>query len=491
MQFDDTEQLRSRHPAWALLKADNASLVLTFLDRVFVQDNRANVPASQLIAELDSELFALNQRLGADRFPRPAKAYLEDWAAPERGWLRRSFVTGSDEPHYDLTPNVEKALGWVETLETRAFIGAESRLGIILDLLRKLVYGASDDPTGRLADLRRRRAEIDAAIARIESGDTAADDPVLQRDRYQQFARTAREMLADFRQVEENFRDLDRELRRKIAGWDGSKGELLDDVVADRSGIAESDQGRSFRSFYDLLLSSDRQIELSDLLGRLSTVGNIPEFDPRLQRVQFDWLEASERTQATVRLLSEQLRRFLDDQVWVENRRIFEILRSIESNALTVRNDHDVDVESSIDAISASIHLPVERPLYQRVRSTPLQNATLEIGSGEADVGVLADQAHVDTIELAQRVLAALGASASTTLASVVEDAPIRLGLAELVGYLGIRDAGLDVVFDPDREMTVSWDGMDPAPDESDVDPVVVRSATLPDVSYVRATGDS
>lgn len=46
VQFDDTEQLRSRHPAWALLKADNASLVLTFLDRVFVKDNRANVPAS-------------------------------------------------------------------------------------------------------------------------------------------------------------------------------------------------------------------------------------------------------------------------------------------------------------------------------------------------------------------------------------------------------------------------------------------------------------
>ena len=75
------------------------------------------------------------------------------------------------------------------------------------------------------------------------------------RDRYQQFAETARALLSDFREVEANFRRLDRDLRERITTWDGAKGELLDEVVGGRSHIADSDQGRSFQAFYDLLLS--------------------------------------------------------------------------------------------------------------------------------------------------------------------------------------------------------------------------------------------
>jgi hypothetical protein len=56
-------------------------------------------------------------------------------------------------------------------------------------------------------------------------------DPSGVRDRYQQFAVMARQLLADFRQVEENFRTLDRRVREKLAGWQGSKGDLVDDVL--------------------------------------------------------------------------------------------------------------------------------------------------------------------------------------------------------------------------------------------------------------------
>src|SRR5258708_15024760 len=53
----------------------------------------------------------------------------------------------------------------------------------------------------------------------------------------------------------------------------------------------------------------------------------------RLRHIHHDWLDAAERTQATVRQLSDQLRRFLDDQVWFENRRVIDVLRSIEASA--------------------------------------------------------------------------------------------------------------------------------------------------------------
>ena len=84
-------------------------------------------------------------------------------------------------------------------------------------------------------------------------------------------------------------------------------------------------QGRSFQTFYDLLLSPTRQRELTELLERVHRLDLAEHADPRLRYIHHDWLDAGERAQSTVRQLSEQLRRFLDDHVWLENRRVMEL----------------------------------------------------------------------------------------------------------------------------------------------------------------------
>jgi hypothetical protein len=104
MNYDEIAHLRSQHPAWVLLRSNNVALVLSFLGRVFVDGNASGIPASELADQLDDELFALNQRLGEDAFPRSATAYLDDWASPEHGWLRKYYPAGADEAHFDLAP---------------------------------------------------------------------------------------------------------------------------------------------------------------------------------------------------------------------------------------------------------------------------------------------------------------------------------------------------------------------------------------------------
>jgi hypothetical protein len=198
---------------WTLLRSPHAPLVLSFLARVFIELNAGGRPAATLISELDDELYALNARLGEEAFPRPAQAYLDEWASPEKGWLRKYYPVGTDEAHYDVTPPVENALLWVKDLQSRDFVGTESRLDTLFELLRQMVFGADTDPASQLAELRRRRAELDAQIARAERGEVTLLDSTSQRDRYYQFTRNARELLADFREVEENFRALDRRLR--------------------------------------------------------------------------------------------------------------------------------------------------------------------------------------------------------------------------------------------------------------------------------------
>ena len=278
-------------------------------------DNVRSIPASELAGRLDDELFALNERTPGS-FPKQARAYLDDWASPQSGWLRKYYPEGTDEPHFDATPAVEKALQWVRGLGQREFVGTESRLNTIFELLRQIVFGTEADPQARIEELTRRKQQLDDEIARIEAGDLSMLDSTGVRDRYQQFAATARELLADFREVEENFRKLDRQLREKIAGWHGGKGELLDDVLGSRESIAGSYQGKSFQAFYDFLLSQARQEELSGLLDGVHELTGIAESDPGLRRIHYEWLDAAERTQTTVRQLSEQLRRF--EQVYVD-----------------------------------------------------------------------------------------------------------------------------------------------------------------------------
>jgi hypothetical protein len=169
---------------------------------VFVEENVRSIAGNELISKLDDELYALNSRLGEGTFPKQAKAYLDDWSASDVGWLRKYYPPDSDEAHYDATPAVEKAYAWVTGLREREFVGTESRLNTVFDLLRQIVFGTETDPEARLVELRRRRLEIDTEIAAVEAGDLPILEPAAQRDRYQQFASTAWSLLADFREVE-------------------------------------------------------------------------------------------------------------------------------------------------------------------------------------------------------------------------------------------------------------------------------------------------
>ena len=480
VSFDDIAWLRANNPAWRLLRADSSPLVLSFLHRVFVADNVRAISASDLENRLDDELYALNERQPGS-FPKKARAYLDDWAHPEAGWLRKYYTDGSGEPHYDATPAVEKALAWVSSLGEREFVGTESRLNTVFELLRQIVHGTETDPAARIEELTRRKRQIEEEIERASAGDLTVLDSSGIRDRYQQLAATARELLSDFRQVEENFRRLDRQLREKVAGWQGGKGELLDDVLGSRESIAGSDQGKSFQAFYDFLLSQARQEELSELLAKVDQLANVAERDPRLRQVHYDWLDAAERTQATVRQLSEQLRRFLDDQVWFENRRVIDVLREIEASALRLRDAQVAGLSMEIDTASPAVTLPFERPLYAPVRKPPIDSDGIHPAGEdeETDPAALFEQVHVDPGPLRGAVRAALRRAPQAGLAEIVAGAPLRQGLAELVTYLSLRDESFETVFDDGHAEHVRWTEPDGR----------TRVVTMPRVTFTRTGG--
>ncbi len=201
MDYTYLETLRRKHPAWRLLLADHAPLVISFLYECYIAPNVRSLSEQDLATRLDDSLFRLREVLGAEAFPRSALQYLADWAGDERAWLRKYYPGNSDEPHYDLTPATERAIQWLAGLEQQAFIGAESRLRLVFDLLQQVVQGAETDPKARIRDLEYQRDTLDREIEEIRAGRMALMDETQLRERFLQMADTARGLLGDFRQL--------------------------------------------------------------------------------------------------------------------------------------------------------------------------------------------------------------------------------------------------------------------------------------------------
>lgn len=479
MDYEAIEALRDKHASWRLLRAGNAALVLSFLGDFFVDGNEGATSASALAAALDERLYALNADLspesGEPRFPKEARAYLDDWSAADTAYLRRFYPTRDEEVHYEATPALEKAYGWVQSLKARPFVATESRLHTAVELLRQIVQGTDTDPERRIADLERRRADIDAEIDMIRAGELPLLRPTGVRDRYQQFSSTARELLSDFREVEENFRGLDRLARERIATWDGAKGDLLAELVGDRSDIAESDQGHSFQAFYEYLLSESRQRELAELLKKVSALDEL-DIDQRASAVHHDWSEAAERAQRTVRQISEQLRRFLDDNVWLENRRVLDLVRKIEARAIELRNAPP-ELGLEIDESVVGIALPFERPLY-RPPSDAAVDSLIPPADDAADADVLFLQTFIDQAKLVHNIRAALPENSEALLTDIISIHPVEQGAAEIVSYLAIDQADIEIEFDDGGQTVLDYS--DPEDDAR------TRRATLPQVTVRR-----
>ncbi|MET4145548.1 DUF3375 domain-containing protein [Arthrobacter sp. UYCo732] len=478
MDFYAINSLRENHAGWSLLRAQNAPLALTFFMAAFTGPNQRNLGRQQLIDVLDDVLFGLRDREGEDKFPRAAGEYLDDWAGPERAWLRKYYVPGEDEPHYDLTAAAEDVVRWVENLRGRDFVATQSRLTSIFAVLKQLVQQSETDPEVRLAELQRQKDGIDAEMQRIRDGNIRVMTGPESLDHLQQLTALAKDLLSDFREVEQNFRKLDRQVREQIATWYGTQGELLASIFANQQDISSSLQGRTFQGFWDYLMSPQLRTELQDLLQRATQIEALAKTDGlhTVANLHQDWLPAVEQTQATVRQLSQQMRRLLDDKVFLENKRIMQLIRSVESGALGTRESPPSGVFMEIDAPSVDVVLPFERPLYEPSRKVMVDDAVLTADDTDVDAGALFSQFHVDKERLRGNIDAVLSDAGQATLAEVTAAYPLSQGLAEVVAYYQLATESDWATINPEQSQQLSWQ----LPDGS------IREATLEQIIFGR-----
>jgi len=473
------------------MRADNAPLIISFLHQTFILPNLRSIKQSELVLMLDDFLYQLRLSEGEDSFPKSAHQYLEDWAHNDKGWLRKFYPFQSDEAVFDLTPGTEKAIGWLASFNQPNFIGTESRLLMLFDLIKQMVTGSETNAKVRLQQLQQRKAQIETEMQAIENGELNVMDDTALKDRFMQFSQVARELLADFRQVEQNFRELDQSVREKIAGWDQGKGQLLETVFGEQDAIADSDQGKSFRAFWDFLMSSQSQNELTDSLEKVFQLDPVKSLQPdtSLKKIHYDWLEAGEQTQRVVSKLSQQLRRFLDNQAYLENKRLVQKIDDLLRQAIQIKPllppngqlSGDFAAFMHLDLPKLDIDLPMERPLF----SVPLvQNFDLdvEVDEGETvNVDDLFNQVFVDEQVLEKNIERMLETQGQINLPDILKQHPLTLGVAELIGYLSLAtkidgDARFAGVIDEHQQDQLQWQDLEGRN----------RQAWIPRVIYTR-----
>jgi len=459
MEYHRIKNLKEEHPTIRLLNADNSPLIISFLYQAFKQNNKITIPNDELVSNLNDTIYSLRNTYGDDLYPDSAQNYLDAWA--NEVYLRKYYPPDSDEPCFELTHQTEKALEWINELENREFVGTESRLIKIIEMLKEIAYRNSDDKTIRLADLERKRSEIEEEINKINSGILDKLSNTQIKERYFDIYDTSNKLLSDFKQIEYNFRQLDQEVRKKQITSDVQKGELLKNIFSSQDILLDSDQGRSFQAFWELLMSQNKQDELDKLIELIVHLPEIQDIkrDDTLDGLKNYLIEAGYRVNNTNHILIEQLRKYLDDRIYLENKRIIELIKEIKSIAVEIKNNPP----SNKDIISipgrSQIEMIMERPLWDVSVSPELRKADLEEGSSTlVDTQQLYTQFDINREELSKRIDELLAITSQFTLKTLIEKYPVERGLAEILMYVDIALKNENVSVNEDTyETMIVW----------------------------------
>ena len=484
LSYEFLEQFKEQSIALRLLRSQNFSLIGSFFYRAFISKNRRAMPYQELIGLLDHHLSDIADTYGAAKYPKPARAYLDDWINSKGGFLRKYLPQHADEPECDLLPEVEKALRWLEEMQGKRFVGTESRLKLLLEMITNLVQGTSVDKPAKLAALQAKKAELEQQIIAVEQGMDSGLSHTEVRERLYLLSDMSRQLLGDFRQVEANFRLLDKDTRKKITLGGAHKGQVLDKVFGDQDLIDQSDEGKSFGSFFELLMTPKMRENMRGDLKRLLANPQGREFvnsDQLLQYLYSYLLDAGTKVNQTKQQINDQLRRYIQEQSQ-DNKRILELIREFEASALQVKEQQQEITAgefSQIDGVQADICTQFSRSLYQQKLDEQF-NSTVENASAspEVDLGSLFEVSHIDEFQLARNIQQGLAAhDGQVSLAQVIEKCPVEYGLDEVLTYIKLAcEQQQKATIDTQQQQTISWQTAEG----------ITRVLKIPAITFVR-----
>ena len=115
-----------------------------------------------------------------------------------------------------------------------------------------------------------KKLEIEQQIQRLKMGeDLEVFDEFQIVPRFRQINKLAKELLSDFKDVDDNFKAIIKEIYRKQIDPNLNKGGILQYTFDALDELKSSSQGKSFYAFWEFLMAREMQTELDDLISEL------------------------------------------------------------------------------------------------------------------------------------------------------------------------------------------------------------------------------
>jgi hypothetical protein len=442
-------------PAIKLLRSPNAPFVIDFLDQQFKRAGRLSIPHSELHAALLAYCEEIHEN-NADALRERPEGYLTAWCAADTRWLHRFLEAGRDEPIYELTPHSESVLAFLDHAidNELGFVGTESRLRIVIDMLADLVVNAFDDPERRLAHLREEKTRIEQEIERIAAhGPVTRYQPAQIRERFATAVATLKQLQSDFRAVEEKFKAITLHVQHRQAEGRDTRGGILGFALEAEDVLKREDQGVSFYEFVRFILSPAQQEKLQAIIDDLERIDELVEQREGMETVRRMvplLLDEAEKVMRTNQRLSSTLRRLLDRHAYQSRQQISTLLREIRREAAALSDEPPMQVGVEIET-SLEIASPFSRTLWsepQTFSAVDLVENVIDDASRDEAFLILAKLQRLDWRGMRQRVHQALLERETIALGEFLADYPPS-GMVEVVGYVQIaRDDGH--LIDPD-----------------------------------------
>lgn len=444
MTFEKISQLLKSHRTVTLITADNAALIISFLFKAFKQNtNGAKVDViteKDLTDQLSDYLYVLNR--DEILFPRAAKQYLTDWS--NAGFIRK-YPGKADDFLFEMTASTENAFKWIDSLDKREFVGQESRLKSLFDSLKQLSSRSKRDYVARIRELEQQKKEIEREIEEVKQGKIDVLDDRQIKEQYFLIEEIAKNLLGDFKQVEQNFRDLDRRFRQEIITTTNVKGKVLEGLFEQHKSLLEEDQGKSFIAFWEFLLSQSKQDEFERMVAdvlNLPAVQEVQRENFSIANVRNDLIEAGDRTKRSTNSLLEQLRKYLEHKSFTENKRIYdniqEILKIITTNINIDFTRLDLLKLESIVDIDLTLAHDWNVRGFKPPEKINFNNTSFEEGVNTTTNAALFEQFEISIPQLKNNIRTALKNKTYIPFLDFVRDFRITKGLAEVVAYVDI-----------------------------------------------------
>lgn len=466
MDFNTISVLHKTDSALVALRKDWIPLAVSFLHFAFKRKHEVLLPQDIFRERLEVYIDSINTTISGDnQFKHDADYYINRWSREDDLIRVRSRENGYV---IQLSPHAERLIGWFEEIQNRGVVGTESRLLSIVSMLDDVVAQSVEDVEARMQQLYKRREEIDDEIAHIEETQQVDSLSEVQiRERLGHISNMAGQLLRDFSLVEEHFRKMARTIQQDQLNPELRRGEILGTALDADEQLETSDEGQSFRAFYELLTHPDQREKFDSLVDKVfsmprlaSSVGD----NSVLQRLTSHLLDAGERVNQSNQRLAEHLRRVVDTRNVTESRRVQELSQEIK-HLVSQLGDNMMPHMISRRAFfniegEPDVELPLDRPLFEPPEKVMPSERPITASALIDDDAIVAlyNTFFIDETLLQDNIKRLLMSRLEVTLSELVQQYPIKRGIAELIAYLLIatRETQHTVQHNSHEEITIN-----------------------------------